>query len=148
MIKDWSKATTYIGVAAVGAGFAMIFLAWDRASNLDFTPGQIPYLISGGVGGLGLVIIGAIVLLVQNARRDRAVLSKQLEDLDATMARVVRALLVAGDGRMTSDGLVVAGPTSFHRPYCSLVEGQESAERMPKEEAQGRGLEACRICQP
>lgn len=148
MIKDWSRAGTYVAVGAIGVGFLMIFLAWNSASAIDYTQGQIPYLISGGVGGLALVILGAIVLTVQNARRDRAALQRELAKLSAALDRVVRGAVLQGDGQLSVDGLVVAGASSFHLPTCRLVAKRDDAERIPRAEAEERGLEPCRICKP
>lgn len=147
MIKDWSRAGTYLGIAAVGAGFLMIFLAWNRAASIDSTQGQIPYLISGGVGGLALVVFGAVMLAVQNARQDRAVLQRELQRLSAALDRMSRTGLSAGS-QVAIDGFVVAGASSFHLPTCRLVENRDDAERLPRGEAEERGLAPCRICKP
>lgn len=149
MIKDWSRGATYLGVGAIGAGFLLIFLAWNSASALDYTQGQIPYLISGGIGGLGLVILGAILLVVQNARRDRAALQQQLAKLVAAIDRVSRTNWSQGTAEMwATDGLVVAGASSFHLPTCRLVENREDADRISRGDAEERGLSPCRICKP
>lgn len=148
MIKDWSKATTYIGVGAIGLGFLLIFLAWNGAAGIDYAQGQLPYLISGGVGGLALVFVGGMVLVLQNARRDRAAVTKHLEELNASFDKVSRNLAFSADGKMSVNGLVLAGATSFHNPDCRLVKGRSDAERLPREEAEERGLSPCRICKP
>lgn len=149
MITDWSKVSLYIGVGLIGVGFALIFLAWNGASGLDYTQGQIPYLISGGIGGLGMVFVGAMMLVLQNARRDRAILSRQLSELSASLDRLSRASSAPADGRVsTADGLVVAGATSYHKLECRLVRGRTEAERLSIQEAEERGLDACRICRP
>ena len=150
MIKDWSKASTYIGVGSIGLGFLLIFLAWNGSSSLDYTQGQIPFLISGGVGGLSLVVLGAVMLLLQNARRDRASVVSQLERLEQSMEKVARAMTFAGNGSAISskNGLVVAGATSYHTQECRLVQGRDEALKMAREEAEERGLNPCRICKP
>lgn len=149
MIKDWSRGGTYLGVGAIGVGFLLIFLAWNSASELDYTQGQIPYLISGGVGGLGLVIVGAIMIAIQNARRDRAALQRELAKLSAALDRASRGSWGGQMGAEISvDGLVVAGASSFHLATCRLVQNRDDAERLPRAEAEERGLSPCRICKP
>jgi uncharacterized integral membrane protein len=148
VIKDWSRGGTYLGVGAIGVGFLLIFLAWNSASELDYTHGQIPYLISGGVGGLALVIVGSIMLAVQNARRDRAALQRELAKLSATLDKVSRGSWGQSAVEMSVDGLVVAGASSFHLATCRLVQNRDDAERLPRAEAEERGLSPCRICKP
>jgi len=50
------------GAVAVVAGFAFMLLGWYGASHTARTIEQIPYLISGGLIGLGLVMLGALLL--------------------------------------------------------------------------------------
>ena len=44
------------------AGFVVMFLGWYGAAHTPRQIEQIPYLISGGFIGLGLVIVGALIL--------------------------------------------------------------------------------------
>ncbi len=50
------------GALAVVAGFMFMFLGWYGASHTARQIEQIPYLISGGLIGLGLVMVGALLL--------------------------------------------------------------------------------------
>ena len=50
------------GAVAVVAGFALMFLGWWGASHTGRQIEQIPYLISGGLIGLGLVMVGSLLL--------------------------------------------------------------------------------------
>ncbi len=50
------------GAVAVVAGFAFMLLGWYGASHTARAIEQIPYLISGGIIGLGLVMVGALLL--------------------------------------------------------------------------------------
>ena len=43
-------------------------------------------------------------------------------------------------------GLVVAGPSSYHRPDCKLLEGRGVLPTVTVEAAQERGLAPCRAC--
>jgi uncharacterized membrane protein len=44
------------------AGFVLMFLGWYGAAHTPRQIEQIPYLISGGFIGLGLVFLGALIL--------------------------------------------------------------------------------------
>ncbi len=135
------------GLALAGTGLLSIGVAWNGAAGQLTMLGQIPYLISGGLVGLSLVVLGAAMLVVQNAREDRAVLEAKLDLL-------AEAILEAGVGRVRPDapgdlsGLVVAGTASYHVPGCRLVDGREETSFLTPAEAAGRGLKPCRVCQP
>jgi hypothetical protein len=50
------------GAFAVLAGFVLMFLGWYGAARTPRQIEQIPYLISGGFIGLGLVFVGGLIL--------------------------------------------------------------------------------------
>lgn len=50
------------GSIALLAGFVLMFLGWWGASRTFRQIEQIPYLISGGLIGLGLVVVGTLLL--------------------------------------------------------------------------------------
>jgi hypothetical protein len=50
------------GAFSLLAGFVLMFLGWYGAAHTPRQIEQIPYLISGGFIGLGLVIVGALTL--------------------------------------------------------------------------------------
>lgn len=50
------------GAFCVVAGFVFMFLGWYGAARTPRSIEQIPYLISGGFIGLGLVVLGSFVL--------------------------------------------------------------------------------------
>ena len=65
----------------VVAGFIALFLAWNGAAGKDYVEGQLPYVISGGMVGLGLIGAGLTVVNVQARRADQAELLTRLEAL-------------------------------------------------------------------
>jgi cytochrome c biogenesis protein CcdA len=50
------------GALAVVGGFGVMLLGWYGASHTPRQIEQLPYLISGGLIGLGLVFVGALLL--------------------------------------------------------------------------------------
>ena len=52
------------GVAAIAAGFTSIALAWHHVGRTDKVWVQNQEILSGGVGGLGLIIVGTALLIV------------------------------------------------------------------------------------
>ncbi|MDP9388225.1 MAG: hypothetical protein M3Q48_10035, partial [Actinomycetota bacterium] len=121
MRRRWGRLGGRLGMAVVLAGAVVVFLGWNGAASYDRVPAQFPYLISGGVAGLGLVVVGAALLVIDASRRDRAALQASVEDLrraveDLAAAQAAQALHKAeapGDPR---SGTVVAGRSSYHRP--------------------------------
>jgi hypothetical protein len=138
-----------LGLAFIAVGLLVIGLAWNGAASVDFVSGQVPYLLSGGALGLGLIALGAAMLVVQNSRRDRSIIESQLKELNTAIARLANA--VGGGGPGAHNGgrspQVVLGRSSYHRPDCRLAEGKD-LPLATLELAEEEGLSPCRICQP
>lgn len=72
------KLVVLPGSVAVVGGFIVMFLGWYGAARSYPEVAQIPYIISGGFVGLGLVILGGLLLasavwISQLGRMQRAV---------------------------------------------------------------------------
>jgi len=137
-----------LGLLAIGAGYN------GAASQLNFVS-QFPYLLSGGILGLALVIIGGALLVVQGAREDRARLEAKLDVLTDVLSRSGGlgsgggvALAPGGPLPENLSGLVAAGSASYHVPGCRLVDGRESVSYLTPAEARARALKPCRVCSP
>lgn len=143
-----------MGVGLCLLGFLVLFFGWNGAASQDYVPAQLPFLISGGAAGLGIVVVGAAMLIVQNHRADRVRLEAALERLAVAAERQGSgspAAAVAADGVGGPGGLsghVVAGDTSYHRLECTLHEARESAHLVPLQDALSSNLEPCRVCRP
>ena len=60
---DMERALIRLGMALPIVGLILIGVAWYGASGTGYVADQIPYLISGGLVGLGLVLIGGGLFL-------------------------------------------------------------------------------------
>lgn len=81
-MRKWaSSSPVSAGLLLVVAGFIALFLAWNGASGVDYVEGQLPYVISGGLVGIGLIGAGLTVVNVQARRADQAELINKLEEL-------------------------------------------------------------------
>lgn len=81
-MKNWAKSSPISAAAAlVGLGFIVLFLGWNGAAGVDFVPGQVPYLISGGLVGIGLIGSGLAVMVINAHRRDTQQLLQKLDEL-------------------------------------------------------------------
>jgi hypothetical protein len=62
---QWDRVFAWVFVVA---GALAILLGWNGVSNEPLTAQQIPYVISGGVGGLFLLGLGAMLWLSADLR--------------------------------------------------------------------------------
>jgi len=85
MKQIWSDLGSKLGTGLCGAGILLVFLGWNGAASVDRVEAQFPYLISGGIAGLSLVVMGVGLIVVQNQRADRALLQASLRELEAAI---------------------------------------------------------------
>ena len=142
----WNTLGGKLGLAFCVAGLAVIWAGWNGAASYNDIRKQFPYLISGGLGGLALVVIGVGLMIIQSQRADRVQLESNLVELRNILERMGSAPTTNG-AEASDGGLVVAGPNAYHRPTCKLVAGRD-LRKMPAEQAVAAGLEACRTCSP
>ena len=91
-LRPLSPVPTYLGIAVAAIGFVLVMFAWGQAAGETNVALQIPYLISGGMVGLGLIMVGVTVVNVAAKRRD-ALLREQQTDLLASALRELSAAL-------------------------------------------------------
>ncbi|MCU1692518.1 MAG: hypothetical protein JWM64_1609 [Frankiales bacterium] len=136
-----------LGVVLAGVGIVAVAVGWNGAASQTSVVAQVPYLLSGGLIGLSLVVLGAAMMVVTAAREDRARLEAKLDELVEALAAGSAARPEASSPRDLA-GLVVAGRSSYHLPGCRLVDGREQTGHLTPAEARGRALKACRVCSP
>jgi hypothetical protein len=139
-----------LALVLVFAGFVAIVLGWIGMARSAAPDEQLPFIVSGGMGGVGLVAFGVGVLLVAQIRTERHKLTAVLEVMATAVAKVTGgAPLPEGEeGGAPADTLVVAGPSTFHRPDCRLVQGKPGLDRLTIQVARSTGLSPCRVCDP
>ena len=88
-----SPAPTYAGIAIAVIGFALIAFAWSKVAGIaDNVALQMPYLVSGGLTGLGLVMVGVTIVNVAAKRRDGLLRQQQTELLADALHELRTAL--------------------------------------------------------
>ena len=137
-----------MGMGCAILGFLILAVAWNGAAGLDYAQGQLPYLLSGGFGGLGMIVLGEALIVSESNRRDRAILERKLEEIALALSRGGRSNGSDGGSVAHTGSLVAVGRSSFHRPDCRLVEGRGDQDLVSREEADAQGLAKCRICNP
>lgn len=71
-VRDPFLSSVTVSAALVIAGFVSIGLAWRGAARLASVAGQLPFILSGGLAGLGLIGCGLALVDVQLRRRAEA----------------------------------------------------------------------------
>ena len=151
MKNGWIKLGGVLGIVYCLAGFVLVFLGWNGAASNDRVEAQMPYLISGGIAGLGLIVVGAGLMVANSLRNDRVELRAAIDDLrDAVAASgaATGAAAASMPAGAVGTGLVVAGADSYHRPDCALVQGQADVATMTAADARDGGRTPCRVCDP
>jgi hypothetical protein len=91
-----SPVPTYVGIAVTAVGFALIAYAWGKVAGIATNVAlQLPYLVSGGLTGIGLVMVGVTIVNVAAKRRDTQLRQQQTQLLADALAELRNAL----DGR-------------------------------------------------
>jgi hypothetical protein len=157
-----AKALLVAGGILVPLGFIFILLGWSGASGTVNLYEQLPYAISGGMLGLGLIFAGGfcyfaywLTQLVYAARRDAAdtrMILERIEELLTANAAVASVATPAAPAApapkaaaATKPFLATATGTMYHRPDCPAVAGRDGLRKVSGTEA---GLQPCRICEP
>ena len=160
-----------IGAAAFGGGFGLLVIAigllviglgWNgmaggggEVNGVPNLNAQLPWLVSGGILGLALVVFGAAMIVVHNARTDRARLEAKLDELVQAVARGATTTAAPYPNERTATapaaaptGMFVAGASAYHDPSCRLVQGRDDVTFVSAADAEAQSLKPCRVCKP
>jgi hypothetical protein len=140
-------------------GLIVILLGWYGASHTPYLFEQVPYLISGGLIGLGLVLTGGLVYFGSWIARSAAQQQRTGEQLAALLHEIRDELhnrpteLPAAAPRTRkaagSNGhapfVATAKGSMLHRPDCTVVAGREDLRAVAGD---AQGLQPCGLCAP
>src|SRR3954453_14153126 len=91
LFEPASLVPTYAGVAITLIGFALIGYAWAKVAALVDVWRQMPYVVSAGLPGLGLVMTGLVVINVSARRQDGAARARQMDTLTEALQDLQRS---------------------------------------------------------
>ena len=159
------------GAVLIPLGVVIILLGWFGAAHDYHLYSQMSYLISGGILGLGLIVVGGFCYFGYWLTRQVVEGRAQADRLADSLARIERLLAaggdvgrgparldVGGDERVTPsrapgvpspDGMLVATMTGtmLHRPDCPVVANKPKSE-LRAVDADDPDLKPCKICDP
>jgi hypothetical protein len=146
-----------IGGILAPLGLVLVLVGWYGAAHTPNLFEQIPYLISGGLFGLGLVFLGSfayythwVTELVKEHRAQSASVVEAIgrveELLRAAPATAVAATAPVEVHAATNGEALVATEkgTMAHRPDCVVVAGKTGLRPVSPDE----GLATCKLCTP
>lgn len=94
----------YVGVIAAAGGFGLIAYSWSKVAGELNVGLQLPYLISAGLVGLGIVIVGVALAHFAALHRDSIDRTRQMEQVTGLLRSIVDELVAedeAGDAAET-----------------------------------------------
>jgi len=130
-----------VGAVLLGVGVLAIVAGWYGVSHTARQWRQTPYVVSGGLLGLALVVIGAVAYLA-------FWLTKLVEQNHRQTAVLERLEQLLGGARADDAELVVVPPATLHRASCPLVLGRDDARPPTAKDAKDKALTACPVCEP
>lgn len=84
------------GIVSLALGAIAVIIGWFGVSGTDEVWRQMPYFVSGGIGGTCLISLGVLSLLAYEHRQDRAYVAdllRQQQELEFGLAGEFDALL-------------------------------------------------------
>lgn len=142
-----------VGGALMPLGLVSIFVAWYGVAHSHYEYDQITYIVSGGVLGVGLILLGGFLYFgawLAKTASDQKETNRRLADSLLVLADVVSrsSAPAAGTAAAADAGAVpvlAGGGSTVHRRDCALIAHREDLRTLTGAEA---GLGTCRVCRP
>jgi hypothetical protein len=90
-LRDPVAVILITGAVLVAAGFLALLLGWRGAAGTLNIPVQLPYLVSGGIGGIALIGMGLGLCNLAASRREAAREIARLQGLVDDAAKLLEA---------------------------------------------------------
>lgn len=79
---------TWVGLLVAAIGAVLLVVAWARTAALTDVGLQVPYVVSAGFTGLGLVVVGMTVVSISAKAEDARERTRQLTELRELLAQL------------------------------------------------------------
>lgn len=130
------------------AGAVCLFLGWWGVSGHNDTAKQLPYLVSGGLTGVVLIVVGAMFLATPDVSRQASRLRDVQTKVDDLYALLVETTDAPAVTARSDDVVAVPAGTSYHRPSCRLASGKPDVTPVDADQIRDRQLQPCPVCSP
>jgi hypothetical protein len=100
--EQWDRVAA---VVAVTVGALMLLLGWVGVEGKIYLGQQMPYVVSGGLGGIFVLGIGAVLWLSADMRDEW----RKLDDVDATLLRIEAAQAGGATIKLASETTIDVG---------------------------------------
>lgn len=138
-------------LALLPVGLTALVLGWMGIASHGHVFLQLPYLVSGGLLGLGLIVLSGLLYLASWISRTSAVQRRQNDAILDALTSLQRTIAAVGSGGANSRnghaGRFVATPSGsmFHRPDCAVVISRDDLRDVG---ADATGMKPCGMCEP
>lgn len=150
----WASVRPVVGWALAGLGALALFLGWYGVSGQALTAKQLPYLVSGGLTGIALIVLAGVFLATEDVRRQLSRLDRVEQQMAQLYALFVEDLAnpaasaAAPAGTDTELLFALPNGTSYHRSGCALINDKPAAAGVGVTDIRRRALRPCRVCTP
>jgi hypothetical protein len=105
-----TRMTRLVGLAFCIGGFVAIGFGWSGAAGKDCVECQMPYLLSGGAIGIGLIVFGVGMMVMAQLRTEGRRLADRFEQIRSS-ALPTDAAPPAPNGSVPSQAGVAGDPS-------------------------------------
>ncbi|MGH9084042.1 MAG: hypothetical protein ACRDYW_01185 [Acidimicrobiales bacterium] len=144
-----------VGGVLAPLGLIVVLLGWWGAAHSPYVFEQLPYVISGGLLGLGLIFLGSffyfahwMTQLVKEHRAQSMAIVEALERLQDEVGKQASTVTHAVSTNGTRDGAIVLVATErgsmVHRADCAVVAGKDGLRQVSASDE----LAPCKLCDP
>lgn len=151
-LRRVDRVMEVVGIALLPLGLTALLMGWLGVASNGHVFLQLPYVVSGGLLGVGLLFAAGMIYLASWISRTSAVQRRQNDELVRAVQSLQQALAVlplagAGNGRggATRQFLATPSGTMYHRPDCAIVTGREDLREVAPDD---EGMKPCGMCDP
>lgn len=140
-------------------GLALVLLGWYGAAHTPYLFEQVPYLISGGILGLGFAVVGGLLYFGSWVARSASEQRRKDEEMSEILREIrdelrhnaaaapapSRRASAAPNGSRAKPFVATQRGGMLHRPDCAVVAGRDDLKQVG---VSGDGLAPCTLCNP
>jgi hypothetical protein len=101
IVRNVPHIGTWVGVFLAAAGAVLLAIAWGRTAGLTNVALQVPYIVSAGFTGLGLIATGLTVVNISAKQADARERTRQVSELRELLSEL-RSVVEDGNGPSTA----------------------------------------------